>query len=488
MRSLMPGTRPTTAIEWGCLIVLLAWLAWLPLPFGSVVPLSRIPLVVVPLFLCAIACAARWLALRDRTSTAHPTRAWRIWGAGGALLVLLCAIQLIPMPPAMLGALSPESEAIWRTASRVASFAGVRTATAHPITVDPHATTSELFRLAALLATFTATALVVRTHTRRMALATVLCGTALFEAMYGLREAAMQRYEIWGWTNKLIFNRVTGTFVNPNHFGHYVAIVLPMALFLLAFAWHISGDDETPLSRRFVFLLEKRVLSTGFALVATGACAAAVLLAQSRGALLALASGLLFVAALLPGKRFARIAFAGTAGAVLLAAMIFYLGPERTVGRFVPSEFERQTFVGRRIGISAAFSIWQRFSIFGCGLGAFERVVSMEQEQDLTKIYHHVHNDYVELAATGGTLGFVIGIVALLGGYVALVRMTFGESSRELSWRRRAFQIAALASLTIAMVHALFDFNFYIPSNPSTLVAIVAAAVASVDHDRRNRR
>ncbi|HEV7588258.1 MAG TPA: hypothetical protein VGO40_09085, partial [Longimicrobium sp.] len=59
---------------------------------------------------------------------------------------------------------------------------------------------------------------------------------------------------------------------------------------------------------------------------------------------------------------------------------------------------------------------------------------------------------------------------------------------RDLSWRRRAFQLAALASLTIAMVHALFDFNFYIPANPATLAVILGAAVASVDRDRRVRR
>ena len=488
MRLPMPGTRPTIVIERVCLILILAWLAWLPLPFGSIVPRARIPLIVVPLAICAIAALGRWLALRERANITQPARAWFIWGAGGLLLLIVAALQLVPLPPSLLGALSPESEAIWRTASRVAALAGSATSTAHPISVDPHATAFELFRIGALLATFVSMTLLVRTHARRMALAAVLCATGIFEALYGLREAAMQRYEIWGWVNRLIFNRVTGTFVNPNHFAHYVAIVLPMALFLAAFAWHVSGDDDVPLSRRLVRLLEAHVLSAGFAVIAAIACVAAVLLAQSRGALLALGAGLMFVAALLPGRRLARLALAGMAVLVLVVTLIVYLGPERTVQRFVPSEFERQTFVGRRIGISAAFSLWQRFSLFGSGLGTFERVVSMEQKQDLEKIYHHAHNDYAELAATGGTLGFVIGVVALLGGYVALVRMTFGASSAELSWRRRAFQAAALASLTIAMVHALIDFNFHIPSNPATLAAILGAAVASVDHDKRTRR
>jgi O-antigen ligase len=484
----MPAQRPMTTVERGCLTIFLAWLAWLPLPFGSVVPRARTPLIVVPLVICAIAAILRWFSIRDRVNPAQPTRPWIIWIIGAALLLGLCALQLVPLPPSLLEELSPESAAIWGAVSRIAQYAGIPVHGAHPITVDPRATLFELFRIGALLATATAAALLFRTHVRRMWLATVLCAAAMFEALYGLREAAMQRYEIWGWVNRLVFNRVTGTFVNPNHFAHYLAIVLPLALFLGAFAWHVSGGKDVPLSRRLVQLLERHILATGFALVAAIACVAGVLLAQSRGALLALCAGLLFAAALLPGRRVARIAYAGLAGAVLLGALIFYLGLERTVTRFVPSDLERQTFVGRRIGISAAFAIWQRFSLFGSGLGTFERVVSMEQNQDLEKIYHHAHNDYAELAATGGTLGFVIGVVALLGGYAALVHMTFGRLAAELTWRRRAFQVAALASLTIAMVHALLDFNFYIPSNPTTLAAILGAAVASVDHDRRTRR
>jgi O-antigen ligase len=483
----MPAARLNTAVERGCLTILLAWLAWLPLPFGSIVPRALLPLIAVPLLVCAVAAVVRLWATRDRTSTAQPSRAWMIWAGGGALLLVTGGLQLVPMTPGLLRALSPESEAIWSAASHVAGLAGVNVSGAHPISLDPRATALELFRIAALLAAFTASAFLVRTHTTRILLATVLCLTAMFESLYGLREAALQRYEIWGWVNRLIFNRVTGTFVNPNHFAHYLAIVLPMALFLAAFAWHVSGTDDTPLSRRLAILIEQHVLMTGFALIAAIACVAAILLAQSRGALLALSAGLFFMAAWLPGRRVARLAFAGAGGLALVVALVVYLGPERTVARFVPSEFERQTFVGRRIGIASAVSVWQRFPIFGSGLGTFERVVSMEQKQDLEKIYHHAHNDYAELAATGGTVGFVIVVVALIGGYVSLLRMTFSEAT-ELSWRRRAFQVAALASLTIAMVHALIDFNFFIPSNPATLAVIAGAAVASVDHDKRTRR
>lgn len=471
--------------ERACLAVFFAWLAFLPLPFGSVIDRARTPLVVVPLAVCLAAASIRLWATRDRTNTAQATRAWLIWG-NGALVMLACiALQLVPLPHAALRWLSPESHAIWSAGSHVAALAGATPRTSWPITVDPHVTAFELFRLAALVATFTAAALLVRNHARRQTLALVLCAAATFEVLYGVREAALERYAIWGWVNKLIFNRVTGTFVNPNHFAHYLAIILPMALFVVAVSWHRAGHREAPRMQRLLALIDQFVAPVGFALFAALAMVAGVLLAQSRGALLSLAAGVLAVAAMLPGRRLRRIGVASLAGLIVIAALALYLGPQRTVRRFLGDE---GSAAGRRIGIETALAVWDRFPLFGSGAGTFERVVAMEQKEDLGKTYHHVHNDYAEIAATTGAVGFMIAIVTLLGGYVALVRMSFGRGSGELSWSRRAFGAAALASLTTAMIHALIDFNFYIPANPATLAAILGAAVASIDHDKRTRR
>lgn len=474
--------------EWVCLGAFFVWLASLPLPFGSVIEKARISLVIVPLVLGAIAALLRLDATRDRTQSAQPTRAWVIWGLGALFFIAACLLQLVPLPASVLRALSPESHAIWSRATHVASLAGVETSAFHPTTIDPRATLWEIVRITALLATFSISALLIRSHVRRMTLAFVICATALFEVFYGVREMALGRYEIWGWVNKLIFNRVTGTFVNPNHYGHYLAIALPMAVFLGAVAWRESGAARAPVAQRLPVLLTRKPVLVSVSIFATLACAVGVLLSASRGALLSLAAGVLAIAAFLPGRRVARVAFAAASGAVLVVALVLFLGPERTVGRFMPTEEERQTLVGRRIGITAAAGLWQRFPLLGSGAGTFNRVVFMEHKEDIERTYHHAHNDYAEIVATTGTLGAVIALVALFGGYAALHRQTFAAAARELSWRRRAFQVTALASVTIAMVHALFDFNFFIPANPATLAAIAGAAVAAVDHDKRTRR
>ncbi|HEX6641947.1 MAG TPA: hypothetical protein VF215_12590, partial [Thermoanaerobaculia bacterium] len=133
----MPVTRTSTTVEWVCLALLLAWLAWLPLPFGSIVPRAWIPLIAVPLFVCTIAAIVRLIATRDRTNTSQLTRTWIIWATGGFLLLALAAFQLVPLPAPLLARLSPESEAIWGAASRVARLAGTATPAAHPISIDP---------------------------------------------------------------------------------------------------------------------------------------------------------------------------------------------------------------------------------------------------------------------------------------------------------------------------------------------------------------
>ncbi|HEX7828944.1 MAG TPA: O-antigen ligase family protein [Thermoanaerobaculia bacterium] len=484
----MQAHRWTATAEAACLALFFAWLIWLPMPFGSVVEKARLPLIAVPLALLVLAALLRLWATRDRTNAAQPTRPWLIWGNGALLFIAAGALQLVPLPPSLLQLASDESARIWNGAARVAALAGVPTSNLHPITVDPQQTTFEVLRLCALFATFTVAALLIRNHARRRALAIALCLGAVFEALYGLREAALQRYEIWGWVNKLIFHRVTGTFVNPNHFGHYVAIILPMALFLAAADWRSAGDRDTPHLRRIALVFEHSGLRTSFALVSALLCTTALLLSQSRGAMVAAAAGILFTIALLPGKRVARIGYATIAGIALITSLVLFLGTERTLRRFVPTDIEINALDGRRIAVRAGIDIWNRFPIFGSGLGTFERVVTMDQKEGLDLTYHHAHNDYIEIAATAGTLGAVIALVTFAGGYVWLLRMTFGVASRELSWRRRAFQAAALASLTIAAIHALFDFNFYIPANPATLMAMAGAAVASIDHDKRNRR
>jgi len=211
-----------------CIALLLVYAAWLPMPFGSNVDWAFLPLILPPMILCALA-AMIWLR---RAPLPYAPAAWKVWTAGAILFIAIVALQLVPLPRPLLAVVSPSSANIWTSAERIASPAGVVLPAGRPVSVNPEATRHELLRLIALFAAMQAASMLITTNVRRLLFAAALSLTAIFETLYGVREAALRRYAIWGWVNRLIFDRVTGTFVNPNHFAHYLAIVLPMALFL----------------------------------------------------------------------------------------------------------------------------------------------------------------------------------------------------------------------------------------------------------------
>src|SRR3954451_3276987 len=111
--------RRATVAEISCLTLLLGYLIWVPLPFGSASDAALTPLVV-PALLCALAAA-----LASRFTLAGATAAGRIWLFGGALSLAFTALQLLPLPMPLLRFASPESARMWGAADRIAALAGL---------------------------------------------------------------------------------------------------------------------------------------------------------------------------------------------------------------------------------------------------------------------------------------------------------------------------------------------------------------------------
>ena len=466
--------REETVAEIACLTILLGYLIWVPLPFGSASDAALTPLVIPPLLLGTLTAA-----VVSRRGPTRMTRQGELWTIGFALSIAFTALQLVPLPAWALRQISPQSARMWATADRIAALAGLQPRSFHPITIDPSETAVQLFRIAAYAATFVTAMLVVRGGRRRVALASVLAATAMFEAVYAFRQAVLGRYDIWGWKNTLIFNRATGTFVNPNHFAHYAAIILPLAVLLCALAWHTAASPGARAGRRLAMMIERRFALFGFGAIAALACIAAIILSQSRGAVLATVGGFAVTGAIASGRRHA----ATRAALIALTVVALFAGVFVLLGRAGESkhleERDVSTLIGRRSALIAAMHIWQQFPLYGSGAGTFESLAPAAQDPSDTRIANHAHDDYAESLATTGAFGFMLSFVPLMAGTAALARAAFGaRAAAQSSWRRRAFCAAALTSIAVALIHALLDFNFYIPANPVTLAAIAGAASA----------
>lgn len=451
--------------------LLFALLLWVPLPFGSTPDDFQLHFVVAALLICALTCVVVALG-RPQTSL---SAAHRVWAAGGVLFMIVVALQLIVLPGGLLRLLSPESWRIWNGATNVAALLDGPQSSAHPISVDPETTSLHLFRLVAYFAVFTTAALLVRRHPHRVAFAVILGCSTIVQAGFGIRELTTRQFTIWGWKNTLIFDRVTGTFVNPNHYADYAALLAPLGFFVLCTAWRDAAPATARLRYRLIRMFERRVLPTIFGTAVIVASLVSILISKSRGALLALFAGAAIGFAVVTGRRVVRTLCYLAALVVVVASIALYLGREHTsVPRLVPTAAEARTIGGRRTGVETALAIWRRFPLFGSGLGTFIEVSPMVQPDDFGHVYNHAHNDYAELAATTGLLGLIAFLLPLTLGLVRFVRSIRDEAS----WRRRAFLAAALASISVALTHALVDFPFFIPANALTLAAIAGTAVA----------
>ena len=464
--------RRTPPGEIVCLALLFAYLLWVPLPFASTPDAFQLPLVAGATAVCA-ATAAVLARSKSRLSL---SAAHRVWTIGAVVFMLLVAVQMLELPGALLRLVSPESARIWATAGGVAARILGPVPSAHPISVDPGTTLLHLFRLISYFAIFTSSALLIRHHAQRVALAIVLSSSALFQTFYGLREAILHRFSIWGWKNTLIYDRVTGTFVNPNHFADYAAVVAPLGAFFLAFAWHDASPAATRVWRRIVKVTERRIAPALFGTVVVVSCLVAILVSKSRGALLALFAGAAVGLAAFTGRRVIRTTLFLAAGLIVVTAVGLYLGKERTFLTRVPTEGEARALGGRRTGLETALAIWRRFPAFGSGLGTFGDLAPLAQPDEFDRLYTHAHDDYADIAATTGALGIAVFLTALTTGMIRFARVAF---SPQRSWKGRAFSAAALASMAAALTHAFIDFSFFIPANAVTIAAIAGAAVAT---------
>jgi O-antigen ligase len=86
----------------------------------------------------------------------------------------------------------------------------------------------------------------------------------------------------------------------------------------------------------------------------------------------------------------------------------------------------------------------------------------------------YAHNDYLQVMAELGLLGFIAGLALLLRVLWTVLRAALEE--RALDVRYRA--IACAGAFTAILLHSFVDFNLYMPAN-AMLLAWIAGIQAS---------
>jgi O-antigen ligase len=131
------------------------------------------------------------------------------------------------------------------------------------------------------------------------------------------------------------------------------------------------------------------------------------------------------------------------------------------------------------VGLGGRREIWDRtwamasdFWITGVGVGAFERAMTVYQQQPHVFYFNHAHNEYLQLLAEGGVVLAVPAVVALAAGAWQIWRHVDADRTA-VFWIRAG---AASGMLAVA-VQSVWDTGLRMPANAVLFTLLAAIAL-----------
>ncbi|MCP3669187.1 MAG: O-antigen ligase family protein [Gammaproteobacteria bacterium] len=389
--------------------------------------------------------------------------------------LLLVAFQLLPLPGAIVGFLSPGSLALFAaTSSQQASADWVT------ISTVPYESADFLLESISYVLLFILSLLLLRHRRRLRLLITVLVLTGVFQAVYG-GVMVLSGLEYGFFFEKESFQgRATGTFINRNHLAGYLEMCLAAGIGLLLADMKPGG--ATTWRQRFRnmarWLLSPKIrLRVFLAVMVVG-----LVLSRSRMGNTAFFSSLIVsggVWLLLAGKRPKRSAMILLVSIFLIDIYIVgeWFGLDKVVERLQRTEVEITGVGGIQIKSDYrsevardAIEITKDYPLFGSGGGTFNAVFPGYRGEDNALPYRYVHNDYIQIASETGLLG-----LGLLGSVVLLSMVT---ALRAIYRRRdslmRGLGFAGFMGGLSLMIHSTVDFNLQIPANAALFMLILS--------------
>lgn len=287
------------------------------------------------------------------------------------------------------------------------------------------------------------------TEQRVRVLVFVVIGIALTSAIFGLLRQTSQ-HETGFLLPLLKPNQGFAQFINKNHFAY---------LMEMAFGLGVGLVLTERSKQRLLYLALLLPISI------------ALLVSNSRGGIVAMLIQLIVAALLLLKPSTLKTAFA----ALLIAAVLLAAAA---------TEFTLNTAEAResasRIDIwRATLKLFAAHPLLGIGLGAYWIGITAYHDASGVLVPQEAHNDYLELLASGGVIGFAIGVWFI----VSVVR-----SIQKNRWSNpgfvRAARFGALLGIAGVAVHTLFDFGLHLMSNAVVFLTLIMMVTAQIHSEK----
>jgi len=417
----------------------------------------------------------------------RPARLPRIFKWLIGVFLAISALQVIPLPAALVKIISPRVYAIHAGLVRDAITAPSSWLT---LSLSPSATVSELvliicYGLFGYLVLRTA-----RTRGRAEMLVIVILASALFQAFYGMAETFSGHEMIFGRPKRYSLNSVTGTFVNRNHLAGFLEMAFPLSLgYLLVKARYFAMEKGLSLRRRILWFSQESLQWTFLLGLVPIFIGIGLIFSKSRSGIMILAvMAVLAAVAIASWREFSDADGEGEGRGVkdggrrrsgrivrlivmvVLAAAV-WLGIGPIIERFSEVDI---TAEGRKTFYENTLEMIGDFPWSGTGKGTYVNAYAMYEKVDDHMRLSFAHNDYLEYASENG----IVGGGALVGAGIALVVWMVGLWRRRRSSFAKGIGLGALLGVIALLIHGFTDFNLQITANAVYFTTLAMLGVA----------
>ncbi len=389
---------------------------------------------------------------------------WPLWFP--AVVAVLILLQLVPLPPTLLAALSPLAADL-RTYSLTDLPNPAGNAWA-PLSLDPALTTFAAIHQLAFVGVAWAAANVPHGQRSSVERAVLFGASAVALVGFGHWAVGAERiFGVWSAAGGLKLQGFFSTFVNEN--------TTASLLVLGAFAGlGLATESQSTLRQRGVG-------------ACAGLCAAGVFATGSRGGQLALLFGAACFAGFtwLPSARSDPGSSAGRARVIALAALVIALAGLGLSLLLLPDWSASTVAQPNARSFDAKFASWPdawrhalAFPLTGSGRGAFRATHAQFQDTHFAQTLGYPENIVLQLTSE---LGLVVGGIALLGGLAAaFVAVRVGlAGGRPRHW-------AMLAGLVAVTAQQLVDFGLETAGLSLPFAAGLGLVLGRTLRDRNN--
>lgn len=322
-------------------------------------------------------------------------------------LVAIPFFQLVPLPAFLLQHLSYNSYIFYLDTFRAVS---IEMRARNPISLYPHATWNELFKLLSYAGLF----FIIINNIRRervKGLLRIMVAFGLLLAIFGIFQHLSGAARIYWFREQT--PSFFGPFFNRNAFAGYIGMLIPLGLGLFV--------SSLPLNKR------NHIHRPLFYLFSTVIMVVALFLTLSRGGIISLMISLSFFTLL---YRSSKTGTRKPSVVLILLLIVFiylvWIGITPIIERLSTLSHFGEALESRTEIWQATLSIFRDFPLLGTGLGSFEYVFPAYKLFGSYSVVTHAENDYLQFLSETGVAG---GISALLF-ISALLRLEWETMSK----------------------------------------------------------